>query len=99
MNFDPTQLPTNSIPSREEEVIAEREAAAAGSSSMFTIFGLIVAVAIIAIVIAVSPWSGGGNGATNIAPGQGGGDNGPAPSQQLNPAQPQIVPTTVISPR
>lgn len=101
MNLDPVHHTHDPIPPTDHEILAAQESSAA-SSMMISIIAVIVAVALIAVVIAWSPWTSGGG--RNVTPGQGGQDQ-PLPTQrepdQQRPAQPGVLPTTrpQISPR
>jgi hypothetical protein len=103
MNFDPSQTPGNHIPDRGDEIIADKESASAASGTTTAIVGFLVAVVIVALVVAWSPWSGGSSSPSDITPGQGGADTTPAPGIQIpsrpsSPDQPQVVPTTIAIP-
>ena len=94
MNFDPSQTPVNRIPDRQDEIIADREAASTASSTTAMIVSFIVTVLVVALVVAWSPWSTGGSSPSNVTPGQGGADTTPIPGQ-IAPIRPQLAPTIV----
>jgi hypothetical protein len=94
MNFDPMHTVQDKPEVHEDPAI---DSTAAGSSLALPIAGIVTAVVLVVAIVAISPW--GDDSDSNVTPGQGGedlplpGERFPDNDRQINPRQPQVVPT------